>query len=120
MLAYKTGVILNWRLLALPVLLLPAVVLLFGLGYLISVLSNGRYGAVLTFGLLLVYFVAVAFLADHWHIGLPHWWFGSLPRWAIDGPGLPERFPAIPLVGWMAFTLLFPLLAQYSLQRKQL
>ncbi len=116
LLFYLSGVVLNWRALALPILLLPSILLLYGIGYALAVSTNGRNGAITAFGVLLLYFFVVPAFYFYWHVALPRWWFSSLPDWAIRGQG---SFPAVALVGWIAFALVFPLLTQWKLERKE-
>ena len=109
----------NWRLLTMPILLLPAVGMLFGVGYLVGVLGNGKYGAVAGLGVIVAYYSGVTLVMGHWNIHYPpRWWFDALSSWAR--PGSPGAFPILPLLGWMLVALLFPLLAQWSLERKQI
>ena len=109
----------SWRLLAMPILLLPGVALLFGLGYLLSSMSNGRQGAILAFGALIAYYGTVTLITQHWHLHYPPpWWFDALSFWATGGQ--PGGFPALAALGWMAVALLFPYLVQRSLERKDI
>jgi ABC-type transport system involved in multi-copper enzyme maturation permease subunit len=116
---YMTGAVLSWRPFLLPLLALPSVLLLLGVGYLIVVLTNGRNGASLAFGVLVLYIMILPTLYIRWHFQLPGWWFSTLPWWG-QSPGALPRYIVPATIGWSVAALVFPLLAQWSLERKEI
>ncbi len=113
---YLTGTVLSWRPFLVPLLVLPSVLLLFGVAYLAVVLTDGHNGGSIAVGLLLVYAGSIAVLYFYWRVQPPAWWFDSLSNWIRRGQA---PFPVLPVLGWSLAALVFPLLTQWSLQRKQ-
>jgi hypothetical protein len=112
-----TGSVGSWHIFAVPVLDLPWISFVVGIGSLVSVCSNGRNGVVAAFGIVFLYAMLdpLLWLTCRWE--LPTWWFDQLFRWAkaSDAP-----FPLLLLIFWMIVMLAFPFLAQLNLQRKEI
>ncbi len=112
-----THTVLSWRALALVPLVFPSAALLYGITYALSVgLKNGGTGQAAGVVAFLLYLTALATLEGYWKLHTPAWWFSSLPGWALRPQA---AFPAAPLIGWSLLALVFPLLAQWSLRRKE-
>lgn len=113
---YLTRTVRDWTWLMLPLLFIPAFLLVLGSGHVISLLSNGRHGATVTFGLVLLYFAIIVTNYQYWHIRTPHWWFTSLPSWVENQSG---PFPFAAIIGWLLVSALCPLLVQWRFAKKE-
>ncbi len=112
-----TGSFARWQPLATCVLLLPLLALVYGLGYLLTVvLRSGRNGAALTLVAIISHVILSMVAAWRWNATTPDWWFANLLSWQWH-PTSP--FPVVPVVGWTLVALLFPLLAQWRLERME-
>lgn len=117
LLCYLTHTLLSWRALALVPLVFPSAALLYGITYALSVgLKNSGSGQAAGVVVFLLYLTALTVLDGYWKLHTPAWWFANLPGWALYRQA---AFPTAPLIGWGLLALVFPLLAQWSLRRKE-
>ena len=114
---YFSGTVVSWRLLATCILLFPMASIVFGIGYLFSVLAkSGPRGTAASLVVMLLYIAVLSVLQFHSHIRRPDWWLDALDQWIV---GRNVAFPVFGLIGWTLVSLLPPFLTQWNLERKQ-
>jgi ABC-type transport system involved in multi-copper enzyme maturation permease subunit len=115
---YITGRIPGSMLLLLP-LTVPYLAILFGLTYSLSVLlKSGRIGFGIGLGIYVLRRPILNILEGQWNWKLPWWWFDNLPFLASGPSPLPHGELLMAAIGWTGAALLFPFLAQWSVERR--
>lgn len=119
-LAFLTGHVYTWRLLAaVPALVIGGAVV-YGLTYFLTVVArSGRQGLNYAIGILLVTLLVSYAAGYYWEVHVPSVWGFTIAscNWAV---GITETFPFDGVFLWVAVALAFPLAAQVLVERTEI
>ncbi len=113
-----TGRVYTWRILGMVPFLFAWGAVLYGLTYLMAVLTrDGRNGVIYSLLLTFVYIFSASGAHRFWRVHVPSLFdlLGNY-KWVMESD---SRFPAASLLGWISVAVIFPVFTQLAFERAE-